>query len=694
MSENQPLEHQQSENDSLNVREKGVNRSEIEGAISEIVVANSPTAMENGKTGSASSAGANDEKRIRPAAGLDNIDDEPESVSCASETECQESQSIAATTVSAEAQAAEATGTTGSEAIPAPPAKREGIGKTFGIVAVLSFLSKFFGLARDIVILGAFGAAADAYNYACLFTNNILVLFGGLGGPFHSTSVAILSARKSEEAARDLVGQLLFITSATLCVLTVLMWTFAPQLVALVVPAQELSQPDRLRLWGEIVPILRIMSPLAMIAGLVGLGAGISNSYKEFFWPSLSPAVANIAIIAAVLLWWLVPGVSRDTGAQLQGMAMSAFSALQAMNAKEGMERIGSILQCFLWLPMTGLLILGVGTLIGAVGQLGVQLPGMLRAKPRFTNFKFAPGLKEYLIMLGPAAISTSVGQINVYIDSFFVSSLEPGSMSAIVNANRLIQLPLGVLLTAMLVPILPRFTEQIAAGQVDEMKKELSKSLRIVWFLVIPLVTMLLAIPDPIVKLLFERGQFGEEMRYLVVTALMFLVPQAFFYIPRDLVTRAFYAHQDSNTPFRVGLCAIAVKFIANYVLVVMLGFGVGGITLSTTLVTVFNMVLLSHLLRKRIGPLGITKLIRPAFIMLAASCIAGVITHYTQEWLLKYVPLQQIIGSFASLLVSIGVACGLGLAMYGLICLGLKLDEPKLALAKLQSTTKRFRR
>ncbi|MBX9692080.1 MAG: murein biosynthesis integral membrane protein MurJ, partial [Cyanobacteria bacterium] len=527
--------------------------------------------------------------------------------------------------MSESAQAGDGTVTAGGESDSAKPAKREGIGKTFGIVAVLSFLSKFFGLARDIVVLGAFGAAADAYNYACLFTNNILVLFGGLGGPFHSTSVSILSARKTEEAARDLVGQLLFITSASLCAITILMWIFAPQLVALVVPAQELSEPDRLRLWAEIVPILRIMSPMVLIAGLVGLGAGISNSYKEFFWPSLSPAVANIAIIVAVLLWWLVPGVSRDAGAHLAGMAGSCLGMMQKLSSGTGFWQISSILQCFLWMPIAGLLILGVGTLVGAIGQLFVQLPGMMRAKPRFSNFKLTAGLKEYLIMLGPATISTSVGQINVYIDSFFVSSLEPGSMSAIVNANRLIQLPLGVLLTAMLVPILPRFTEQIASGEVEEMKKELSKSLRIVWFLVIPLVTMLLAIPEPIVKLLFERGQFGEEMRYLVVTALMFLVPQAFFYIPRDLVTRAFYAHQDSTTPFRVGMCAIFVKFIANYVLVAMMGMGVGGITLSTTLVTVFNMFLLSHLLRRRIGPLGITRLFRPAIIMLVASGLAG---------------------------------------------------------------------
>ena len=101
--------------------------------------------------------------------------------------------------------------------------------------------------------------------------------------------------------------------------------------------------------------------------------------------------------------------------------------------------------------------------------------------------------------------------------------------------------------------------------------------------------------------------------------------------------------------------------------------------------------MFLLSHLLRRRIGPLGITRLFRPAIIMLVASGLAGILTHFSQEWLLEYLPLKQLLGSFASLLVSIGVACILGLSLYGLVCLALKLEEPKLALAKVKSRFKR---
>ncbi len=518
--------------------------------------------------------------------------------------------------------------------------KREGLAKTFGLVAVLNVLSKSAGLIRDIIVLQVFGTShvTDAYFYAYQFTGNVLVLFGGVGGPFHSSGVAILSAQQEGEEKRRLVGQLLLLTLASLSALSIALYFLAPHVVPLVFPANGLPEAERVRLWASIIPQLRIMVPLILIAGLVGLGAGISNTYKEFTWPSLSPAVASIAIIVAVIFF-----------------------------------------------PDSAGLCLAVGTLIGAVGQLVVQLPGIFRAKPKFElAFSPMPGLKQYLLMIGPAAVGTLIGQINVFTDSFFISSLSPGSLTAIQNANRLLQLPLGVLLTAMLVPILPRFTEQVAASEIDDLKAEFRKALRILWFTVLPMVTMLLAIPNPIIRLLFERGHFDESSRMLVVLALSYLVPSAFFYVARDLLTRVFYAHHDTQTPFKIGLLSIVVKMGADWALVGPLG--IGGIALSTTLVTIFNMTLLSTLLTRKIGPLGIPQLIRPAITMLLASLACGVTAYFTQIWFEQLIHLPSSFGKFATLLVSITVAGSLGLGIYLAVCIAAKLEEPSLALAKLR--------
>ncbi len=522
--------------------------------------------------------------------------------------------------------------------------KREGLAKTFGLVAFLNVISKVVGLVRDIVVLQVFGTSlvTDAYFYGYQFTGNILVLFGGLGGPFHSAGVAVLSSQPEGDEKRKLVGQLLLLTFAAGSLISIALYFAAPYLVPIVFPGTGQPLAERQKLWDAIVVQLHFMVPLILIAGLVGLGAGISNSYKEFTWPSLSPAVASIAIVVACLFF-----------------------------------------------PDQAGLCLAIGTLIGAIGQLLVQIPGALRAKPKFDfSFKWRPGLKEYLLMIGPAAVGTSIGQLNVFTDSFFISSLAPGSLTALQNANRLLQLPLGVLLTAMLVPILPRFTEQVVANEIDDLKAEYRKALRILWFTVLPLVTMLLAIPNPIIKLLFERGHFDANSRALVVLGLTYLVPSAFFYVARDLLTRVFYAHKDTQTPFKVGLCSVAVKMCADYLLVGPLG--IGGIALSTTLVTIFNMTLLSHLLRRKIGPLGLTSLIRPAIIMLIGSVGCGFTAYYVQSFFENMIKLPSGIGAFASLAVSIAVAGAAGVTVFVGVCLAAKLEEPNLVLKRFMRKRK----
>src|SRR5262249_32974259 len=274
----------------------------------------------------------------------------------------------------------------------------------------------------------------------------------------------------------------------------------------------------------------------------------------------------------------------------------------------------------------------------------------------------------------------TSIGQLNIYIDSFFTSQLREGSWTAIVNANRLIQLPLGVLLTAMLVPILPRFTEQVAARKVDDLKGELRRALTFLWFLGLPMAALLLAIPGPIIQVLFERGHFNETSRQLVTVALVYLIPSIFFYVARDLLTRVFYAHHDSKTPYHVALLAIFVKLILDWALVGTLG--IGGISLATTLVTVFNLSLLSIFLKAKIGNLGFSRLVAPVAIMMAASGACGLAAYGSQPWLSAHILPGQFLGQLAS----VGFACLLGLLIYSAVCLVFRLEEPLMLVKRLR--------
>ncbi|MBS1953408.1 MAG: murein biosynthesis integral membrane protein MurJ [Cyanobacteria bacterium SZAS-4] len=536
----------------------------------------------------------------------------------------------------------DATSTSNGAAPPPAKSKKASLGKSFSLVAILTVVSKLAGLIRDIVIAGVYGAGvlADAYNYAYLFTGNVLILFGGLGGPFHSATVATLNPRKDDPKSGVFITQVMVATGLVLLILAGIVCIIAPYLVQMLAGDYG-SNPQIHALFTEqTIYQIRVMSPLIVIAGLIGVTYGILNVYNKLFWPSLSPSIASLAIIV-VLICFPDPNSSVP---------------------------------------------LAIGTLIGAFGQLFAQLPGMFQCNLRFKfSLKPAEGLREYMSILWPAIIGTSIGQLTVYVDSFFCTKMEPGSWTAISNANRLIQLPLGVLITAMLVPILPRFSDLATADKPEGVKQEFRRALNFLWFLSMPLTMVLLVIPKPLVTALYQRVNWHTRDTDLVVTALVFLAPSIVIYIGRDLITRVFYAYKDSKSPYYVGMAAITLKALLDYYFVMQLHMGVGGISLATTLITVFNFSCLAFLLRRKIGSLGITKLFKPFFIMLIASGLGGICTSYVYEWISPLILVPRSL-HLIGLLCTIAITSGLGLLIYGVVCLLFKLEEPYMLLRRVK--------
>ena len=536
------------------------------------------------------------------------------------------------------------------------PSSGKSLAKTFSLVALFTLLSKFAGLARDIVVGQTFGLGliADAYNYAYSITGTILVLFGGQGGPFHTAAFAALTTKR-EEGNGKLVMQMLAWTAIAMGLIALLVYIFAPLIVPIIVPGAvnaSLGYTTEQRLL-EVIKQVRIMSPLIMIAGLVGIGCGISNTYHEHFWPSIAPAFASGAIITFVLLPHTDGGVA-----------------------------------------------LALGTLVGGLGQLAVQLPGMLKARPCFSFdifTKLQPGMKEYLVMFLPLTFSTSIGTLIGYVDQGFTSGLVQGGWSAICNANRLVQLPLGILVTAMLVPIGPIFANHVTAGKIDDLKFELKRALTLLWFLALPISALLLVEGRSVIKLLFERGAWSANDTEMVVSVLNILVPMIFFYVARDLLTRVFYAFQDSRTPFAIAVMAILVKIFLDWLFVSVFNLGITGIALATTLITIFNLSWLFYFLRKKTGRLGTVAMLKPLAIMTTGSALCGIVSFVISSLISS-----QIAGNLAALFngvplinkiilaANIGIASSAGLVIYVGLCYVLKLEELRLVIGKVQAKLK----
>ena len=335
------------------------------------------------------------------------------------------------------------------------------------VVTVGTLLSKLGGLARQLVIAAAFGvgAAYDAYNYAYVLPGFLLILLGGINGPFHSAMVSVLSRRPRQESAHVLAA-LNTMVSAALLVVTALLVVAANPLINLVGPGLS---PELHRI---AVVQLQVMAPMALLAGLIGLGFGSLNAVDEFWIPAVSPIMSSLALIAGVgVLWWQV------------GPAVGSMQ-----------------------FALKGGIVLALATLVGALLQWLIQLPALIRqglAKVQLVWDWRHPGVREVWQVMGPATLSSGMLQINVITDLFFASGIF-GAAAGLGYATLLVQTPLGLISNALLVPLLPTFARLTAPDDRSALVARIRQGLMLSIASMVPLGAIFVALGAPIVALVY----------------------------------------------------------------------------------------------------------------------------------------------------------------------------------------------
>lgn len=483
-----------------------------------------------------------------------------------------------------------------------------------GLIAVLTIISKFAGFLRDVFVAQAYGATSvsDAYFYAYQIPSLALILLGGLGGPFYTATVAVFSkivtdvTKKPDETVKKTFYQFVTITALVFGVLSVLVYIFSDTIIGLIISQ---GAPELIKIASMQ---LKIMSPMILIGGVIGIYYGVANVYREFFYTSLSPLMASITII---------------------------FALIFLPNDKYG-------------------LILAYSTLVGAVFQLILQLPACFRVGLFYRpSFSFSSNeMRQLGEILFPAMLGTTVGQINVYIDMFFTSGLEEGAWSAVSYGNKIFQFPVGVITTAFLVPLFPMFSSFVGQKDFSSLKEYFHKGLNSLWFLSFPVFALMAIFSYDAIKFLFERGAFDADDTFLVSQALFFLSVSIIPYVARDALTRVFYAFNDSRTPFLIAILSIAVKSVMNFIFVKI--FGVGGITLSTTIVTFFNMIMLGILIMPKIN-LEYAKFVKPLLKVSVSTFVMSVAGFMMRG--------AFLLGEESNLLI------GIKLCVISVVCLGI---------------------
>jgi len=467
--------------------------------------------------------------------------------------------------------------------------------------------------------------------------------------------VSALARRPRAEGAHVLAA-VNTLVGAGLIGVTVVLWLAADPLITLVGPGLDAQRH------ALAVVELRWMAPMALLAGLIGLGFGALNAADVFWLPSISPLLSSLAVIAglAVLWWQLGPAIVSPQMALIGGIVLA------------GTTTLGALLQ---WL---------------------IQLPAL--AKQGLHQFKLVwdwthPGVQEVLQVMGPATFSSGMLQINVFVDLFFASGIV-GAAAGLGYASLLVQTPLGLISNALLVPLLPTYARLTAPADRPQLVARIRQGLMLSSASMLPLGALMIGLAGPIVDLIYERGAFDAAAGDLVDGLLMAYGLGMAAYLGRDVLVRVFYALGDGNTPFRLSLAGIGLNAIADWVLVggptpwglqsPGSNFGAPGLVLATVVVNVATCAALLLVLHRRLGGLPLAAWGRDTGLLTLAAAVGGALAWALASWVAWPAGL-------GALVLRPALSALLGLAVYGLLANLAGVAEARQLLGGLQRRLQR---
>ena len=516
-----------------------------------------------------------------------------------------------------------------------------------GIVAAATLISKVFGLVRQQAIAAAFavGPVADAYNFAYVIPGFLLVLLGGINGPFHSAIVSVVAKRKREDIG-PLIESISTLVTVSLLGVAIIMTLFAAPIIDFVAQGLETTEPTAREI---AIRQLQIMAPMAMFAGLIGIGFGTLNADDQYWLPSVSPMFSSVAVIAGLGLLYVAIG--RD-------MTEPSYF-------------------------MLGGIVLAGTTLLGSIMQWLVQLPALWRSGLGRLRLRFNwrdPGVRDVFRILAPATFSSGMMQINVFTDLFFASYI-PATAAALGYANLLVQTPLGIISNVILVPFLPIFARLASPENWPELKGRIRQSLMMTALTMLPLGALIMTLALPIVQVIYKRGAFDLEAAEIVTSVLVAYGLGMFVYLARDILVRVYYALGDGQTPFRISLFNIGLNAVLDYFFIRW--FGAPGLVLATVGVNVTSTLAMVYLLDRKLNGLPWLQWSKAIAVLTWLSGFAGLAAWGTR------LGLEQLFGieGFINRLMQLAIASAAGLLVFGLGTLMLRIPETTLLINRVKS-------
>src|SRR4051812_34952216 len=410
-------------------------------------------------------------------------------------------------------------------------------------------------LARGMLmsrILGA-GVYTDAFYVAFRLPNTFRRLFGE--GAFSAGFVPLYSQRLQsggEEEAKRFSEEVLAVFLPTLILFTLIFIV----VMKLFIWAITGWHGDQLA-FGTF--LTRITFPYLLLISLVSLFSGILNSIAKFTAAAFAPALLNLAMLLALIFF-------------RQGGPVTATAVAAAVT-------LGGVLQ--------------LGLLLAACKRAGIVLK--LR-KPRLT-----PGVRQFVRVVVPATLGAGVYQVSVFIDTFFLARIGTGAVSWFNYADRLNQLPLGVIGAAIGTAILPQVSRHVDIGEADKAAHVQGQAAELAMLLCLPAALALAVSALPLVSAIFEAGKFSASDAQQTALTLSIIALGLPAYVLVKVLTPGFYARRDTATPVKTAIVVLIVNVVLNFVLIWGLGLGIGGLAAAVALSSWLNCAILYVLLHRR---------------------------------------------------------------------------------------------
>jgi putative peptidoglycan lipid II flippase len=515
------------------------------------------------------------------------------------------------------------------------PVARPALGRQAGRIArstaffsIATGASRVAGLGREVVAASYYGVKGpmSAFTIAFQVPNLIRALFAdaALQPAFVPVFTELVGEKRYREAFR-LASTLMLLATMVLGSITAVFILAAPVIMPLFITGFEKQEIVDLT-----VTLSQILFPILILLGISGVVVGILNSYDRFGAFAISPLFWNLTIILVLVV--LEP-------------------------LFHGEDRIYAY---------------AIGILVGTLVQLLIPTWDLRHTPYRF-SFSFDwrhPGVRRVLLLMLPVTISLGLINFNALINSFFGAQISEEAPAAIDKAFRLYQLPQGIFSVAVATVLFPALARFANAGEIDNLRATLANGMRQILFVLVPAAAAILVLSEPMIRLIYQRGEFGPEETALVATALFwfaFSLPTNGLYL---LQTRTFFSVQRPWQATSLAVIDLVVSAVAA--LALYSPFGVGGVVAGTGIGTTAAVIAQAVILRREFGGLELGRLFSTAArITLAAAALAGV------GWLVWDLLDEALGRGLAGQIISLGTGLTLGAAAYLLAARLLRIAE-----------------